>query len=114
MIEPTEATIYPIKNPKPGSTLRAFAQVTLNEEFVVKSIRIVEGSKGLFVGFPQTPDKQKEGEYHDLAFPITKECRNRISDFILEKYAETAEDGYQPSGNSGGDQSPPKDDDNDW
>lgn len=97
MIEVTEVKIYPIKNPKEGSTLKAFAEITLNKEFVIKSIRVVDGSKGLFVGMPQT--KGKNDEYFDLAFPVTKEARSRISDAILEKYAESAHDTPVSAGN---------------
>lgn len=86
MIEVTDCTIYPVKNPKEGSSLRAFCQITLNEEFVVKSIRIIDGQKGLFIGMPQ--NKGKDEAYHDIAFPITPEARARISDFILEKYTD--------------------------
>ena len=86
MIEVTSVTIYPIKNPKEGSSLRAFAQITLNDEFVVKSIRVIDGSKGMFIGMPQ--NKGSDDQYHDLAFPITPEARARISDAVLEKYTD--------------------------
>lgn len=94
MIEVTDCTIYPVKNIKEGSSLRAFAQITLNEEFVVKSIRVIDGKEGLFIGMPQNMDK--EGKYHDLAFPITKEARARINDHILEKYTDGVTDAPPP------------------
>ena len=97
MIEVTQTDVYPLKEIKEGSSLRAFAKVVLNEEFAITSIRVVEGSKGLFVGFPQQKDSKEEGKYHDLAFPITKECRDRISDAILEEYANPTEKGDRPA-----------------
>lgn len=103
----TDVKIYPLKNPKEGSTLRAFAKVILNEDFAITSIRVVDGQKGLFIGLPQNKDSQ--GEYHDICFPITKECRSMISDAVLEKYASN------PDGDSSaGSQQTPANDDSDW
>ncbi len=88
MIKITESKVFPIKHPKPGSKFKAYAQITIENEFVIKGIRIVEGSNGLFIGFPQT--KGADEQYYDITFPITKELREYMSNTILEKYAETA------------------------
>ena len=96
MIEVTAVDVYPLKQIKEGSKMLAFARIVLNDEFVVASIRILDGENGLFIGFPQQKDQNEEGKYHDLAFPITKEARTRISDAVLEEHANPTEKGARP------------------
>ena len=54
----------------------------------ITGIRIVEGKLGLFVSMPQSKDN--DGEYHDVAFPITKEAREEIQDAVLDAYEDAA------------------------
>ncbi len=65
-------------------TLRAFVSVTFNKVFCVTGITVVEGNKGLFVGMPSK--KGKDGTFHDVAFPITKEGREELVKLILDAY----------------------------
>lgn len=81
-MEITKVSIYPYK--VKGSNLKAFASVELDEEFVVSGIKLLDGKKGLFLGMPAQADS--EGEYHDLAFPITKEFRDALTDEIINAY----------------------------
>jgi len=78
--------VYPIDEPK-GSTV-AFANVGIEDLVAINGIRIVNGEKGLFVTMPQSKDK--EGNYHDIAFPINGDLRKEISRAILDEY-KTAE-----------------------
>ena len=57
--------IEPVKN------LMGFASVKFNDCFVVENLKIVQGSKGLFLGMPSQPDGK--GGYRDMAYPVTKE-----------------------------------------
>ncbi len=66
--------------------LKAVVSITMDEEFVVHDIKIIEGDKGLFVAMPSK--KTAEGEYRDIAHPINSGTRERIQAFILEKYEE--------------------------
>ena len=71
--------------------LKAVVSITMDEEFVVHDIKVIEGEKGLFIAMPSK--KAVDGEYRDIAHPINSRTRERIQNFILEKYEEAlAED----------------------
>lgn len=69
--------------------MKAVVSITIDEEFVVHDIKIIEGEKGLFIAMPSR--KAADGEYRDIAHPINSETRDRIQRLILEKYEETVE-----------------------
>lgn len=63
---------------------KAVVSITLDNEFVVHDIKVIEGEKGLFIAMPSR--KAADGEYRDIAHPINSETRERIQSIILEKY----------------------------
>ena len=67
--------------------MKAVVSITIDEEFVVHDIKIIEGEKGLFIAMPSR--KSADGEYRDIAHPINSGTRERIQKLILEKYEET-------------------------
>ena len=67
--------------------MKAVVSITIDEEFVVHDIKIIEGEKGLFIAMPSR--KAADGEYRDIAHPINSDTRDRIQKLILEKYQET-------------------------
>ena len=67
--------------------MKAVVSITIDEEFVVHDIKIIEGEKGLFIAMPSR--KAADGEYCDIAHPINSGTRERIQKLILEKYEET-------------------------
>ena len=67
--------------------MKAVVSITIDEEFVVHDIKIIEGEKGLFIARPRR--KAADGEYRDIAHPINSDTRDRIQKLILEKYQET-------------------------
>ena len=67
--------------------MKAEDSITIDEEFVVHDIKIIEGEKGLFIAMPSR--KAADGEYRDIAHPINSDTRDRIQKLILEKYQET-------------------------
>ena len=69
--------------------MKAVASITIENEFVVHDIKIIEGEKGLFIAMPSR--KAADGEYRDIAHPISSETRTRLQELILEKYKESAE-----------------------
>ncbi len=69
--------------------MRAIVSITLDNEFVVHYIKVIEGDKGLFIAMPSK--KTAEGEYRDIAHPIKTDTRNRIQTMILDKYRQEAE-----------------------
>ena len=66
--------------------LKAVVSITMDDEFVVHDIKVIEGEKGLFIAMPSK--KALDGEYRDIAHPINSETRERIQTMILEKYEE--------------------------
>lgn len=65
-------------------TLKAFASVTFDGVFAVHGIRVVEGKNGLFVSMPNR--QVKEGEYKDVAHPVTKEFKQELTDAVLAEF----------------------------
>ena len=68
--------------------MKAVVSITLDNEFVVHDIKVIEGEKGLFIAMPSR--KAADGEYRDIAHPINSETRERIQSIILEKYERAA------------------------
>jgi len=64
--------------------MKAVASITIDDEFVVHDIKVIEGEKGLFIAMPSR--KATDGEYKDIAHPIRSETRALLQDKILEKY----------------------------
>ena len=66
--------------------MKAVVSITIDEEFVVHDIKVIEGEKGLFIAMPSR--KATDGEYRDIANPINSATRERIQNIILEKYEQ--------------------------
>lgn len=64
--------------------MRAIVSVTLDNEFVVHDIKVIEGENGLFIAMPSK--KGNDGEYRDIAHPINSVTREKIQQLILEAY----------------------------
>lgn len=69
--------------------MKAVVSITIDDEFVVHDIKVIEGEKGLFIAMPSR--KATDGEYRDIAHPINSGTRDRIQKLILEKYEEAVE-----------------------
>ena len=91
-MEITEVRIYPYK--ARNSKLRAFASVTFDEEFAVKGIKVMDGKKGLFISMPA--QASSEGEYYDVAYPITKKFREELEDAVITAFEEEDEEEEKP------------------
>lgn len=65
-------------------TMKAVASITLDNEFVIHDIKVIEGEKGLFIAMPSR--KTAEGEYRDIAHPISQTARETVQTKILEAY----------------------------
>ena len=66
------------------SKMKAIVSITIDDEFVVHDIKVIEGEKGLFIAMPSK--KANDGEYRDIARPINSETRDRIQSIILDSY----------------------------
>lgn len=64
--------------------MRAIVSITIDDEFVIHDIKVIEGDKGLFIAMPSK--KATDGEYRDIAHPINSSTRERIQSMILTRY----------------------------
>lgn len=64
--------------------MKTVVSITIDNEFVVHDIKVIEGEKGLFIAMPSR--KAADGEYRDIAHPINSDTRNMIQTLILEQY----------------------------
>jgi len=67
------------KNP-----LRAIAVIIISDCFIIKSVRLVEGRKGLFVSMPAK--RNADDEFIEQCHPITAECKRQIDEAVIEAY----------------------------
>ena len=70
--------------------LRAIVAITIDDEFVVHDIKVIEGDDHLYIAMPsrQSPD----GVFRDIAHPINAAVRERIQDVVLKRYHEVVEE----------------------
>lgn len=66
--------------------MKAVVSITIDDEFVVHDIKVIEGEKGLFIAMPSR--KATDGEYRDIAHPINSVTRDRIQTIILDRFRE--------------------------
>jgi stage V sporulation protein G len=77
----TEVKIFKLDDS--GAT-KALASITINNEFVVGGMKVLDGKNGLWVAMPNR--KNKQDEYKDICFPITREAREQIIKAVLDKF----------------------------
>lgn len=70
--------------------MKAIVSITIDDEFVVHDIKVIEGDKGLFIAMPSK--KAADGEYRDVAHPISQSTRENIQRIILESYTKALEE----------------------
>ena len=70
--------------------MKAIVSITLDDEFVVHDIKVIEGEKGLFIAMPSK--KATDGEYRDIAHPINSSTRENLQKVILESYEKALEE----------------------
>jgi stage V sporulation protein G len=75
--------------------MKAIASITIDSEFVVHDIRVIDGNNGMFVAMPskKTPD----GEFRDIAHPISSATRQKIQEAVLREYYRTETQTLQDS-----------------
>ena len=79
-----------IRSVEKEGKMKAVVSITIDDEFVVHDIKIIEGEKGLFIAMPSR--KAADGEYRDIAHPINTATRERLQSMILSKYQESLEE----------------------
>lgn len=64
--------------------LRGFASITLDNKFVIRGLKVIEGSNGLFVAMPNR--KRRDGSFQDIAHPINAKTRNWMENKVIAEY----------------------------
>jgi stage V sporulation protein G len=79
-MEITEIKVFPVDEDK----LKAYITIVLDDCFVVRDLKIISGTTGLFVAMPSK--KRKDGSYRDIAHPLNRETRTEMEEEILKAY----------------------------
>lgn len=82
-----EVTDVRLRRVQTDGRMRAIASITLDNEFVIHDIRVIDGNEGLFVAMPskRTPD----GEFRDIAHPINSSARTKLQEAVLTAYEQS-------------------------
>ncbi|HHE37455.1 MAG TPA: septation regulator SpoVG [Candidatus Cloacimonetes bacterium] len=73
-----------------SNQLKAFVNIVIDDAFIVRNIKVIEGENGLFVAMPSR--RVSNGEYRDIAHPINTETRNQIEQIVIKKYKEVLQE----------------------
>ena len=79
-MEITQVRVYPIDEQK----LKGFASIVFDDCFLVSDIKIISGREGFFVSMPSK--RKRNGQFKDIAHPITREMRQAIEDQVFSEY----------------------------
>ena len=86
-VSQVQITDIRIRSVEKEGKMKAVVSITIDDEFVVHDIKIIEGEKGMFIAMPSR--KASDGEYRDIAHPINTATRECLQSMILDKYQET-------------------------
>ena len=70
--------------------MKAIVSITIDDEFVIHDIKVIEGEKGCFIAMPSK--KSTDGEYRDIAHPINSSTRENIQKIILDRYEQALQE----------------------
>lgn len=88
-MEITDVRVFPVFEEK----LKAYVAITLDGCFVIRDLKIIQGTTGLFVAMPSK--KQKDGSYKDVAHPLNPETREWMERMILSRFESYAHENSQ-------------------
>lgn len=84
-LQVTQVQVFPFREGVSVGHVKGLATVVLNDQLVIRSLRIMEGENGLFVGYPIDPFF-KGDEFRSITNPLTRDLRLHIENVVLEKY----------------------------
>ena len=90
-----------------SNQLKAFVNIVIDDAFIIRNIKVIEGENGLFVAMPSR--RVSTGEYRDIAHPINTETRNEIEKIIIDKYKEVLQEALSSANSSETDKELPED-----
>lgn len=84
----TNVQVFPFREGVSVGKIKGLAVVVLNDQLMIRGLRIMDGENGLYVGFPNDPF-YKGDEFRFLVSPMTRQLREHIENCVLEKYQAT-------------------------
>ncbi|HEY3490432.1 MAG TPA: septation regulator SpoVG [Candidatus Deferrimicrobiaceae bacterium] len=81
----TEVKVYPVFD---NEKLKGYATIIFDDCFVVRDLKVIQGTSGMFVAMPSK--KTKDGSYRDTAHPLNNETRDMIEQAVLGEYGREA------------------------
>lgn len=90
-----EITDIRLKKVAKEGKMKAIVSITLDNEFAVHDIKVIEREKGLFIAMPSR--KAADGDYRDIAHPINQSTRERIQSMILAEYEKALLEEEEPA-----------------
>lgn len=81
----TSVEVFPLSEGEAMGKLLGVANVVLNDQLVIRGLRVMSGVNGMFVGYPNDPFYKGE-DLRSIVFPITRALREHIENCVLEKY----------------------------
>ena len=79
-MEITEVRVFPVTEER----LKAYVTITLDNCFVVRDLKVINGNTGLFVAMPAK--RRKDGTFKDIAHPLNSDTREKMEKIILSEY----------------------------
>jgi stage V sporulation protein G len=89
-MEITEVRVFPVQEDK----LKAYVTITLDQCFVVRGLKVIQGTTGLFVAMPAK--RRKDGTFKDIAHPLNAETREWMERVVLDEYQRELRRGPAP------------------
>ena len=83
----SEVKVFPFREGPSLGRMKALAEIVLNDQFIVRGLRIMESENGLYISYPVDPFV-KGDDYKSICNPITRQLREHIENTVLEKYTE--------------------------
>ena len=81
----TQVKVYPFKEGPSMGKMLGMASIVLNDQLLVRHLRIMDGENGLYVAYPNDPFYKGE-DFHAVCFPMKRQLREHIENCVLEKY----------------------------
>lgn len=81
----TQVQVFPFKEGPSLGHLKGLAQIVLNDQLVIRGLRIMDGEHGLYVSYP-LDQFYKSDDFRSICNPITRKLREHIENCVLEKY----------------------------
>jgi len=91
-MEITDVRVFPVEEDK----LKAYVTITLDNCFVIRDLKVINGNTGLFIAMPAK--RRKDGSYKDIAHPLNADTRDRMERMILDEYEKQTR---RPTGANG-------------